>query len=88
MNLDNSHNSYPNNRFVSLWTIFDSRNNNQSSVKKSRTMNILVKISAVLLVLSLANAAEKKETLVLLDNLAVRETHSIFFKNLQGNEKF
>ncbi len=24
------------------------------------------------------------ETLVLLDNLAIRETHSIFFKSLQG----
>lgn len=24
-------------------------------------------------------------TLVLLDNLAIRETHSIFFKSLQGN---
>lgn len=65
---------------------FDSQSINQSSVKKSRTMNILVKISAVLLILSFASAAEKKETLVLLDNLAVRETHSIFFKNLQGNE--
>lgn len=51
-------------------------------------MNLLVKISAVLLILSFANAAEKKETLVLLDNLAVRETHSIFFKNLQGKEIF
>ncbi|CAO1379478.1 unnamed protein product [Diamesa hyperborea] len=49
-------------------------------------MNLLVKISAVLLILSFANAAEKKETLVLLDNLAVRETHSIFFKNLQDRE--
>lgn len=37
----------------------------------------------VVLVASI-NAAEKKETLVLLDNLATRETHSIFFKNLQG----
>ena len=55
-------------------------------MKKSRKMNLLVKISTVLLILSFASAAEKKETLVLLDNLAVRETHSIFFKNLQGNE--
>lgn len=30
------------------------------------------------------NAVQKKETLVLLDNLATRETHSIFFKSLQG----
>lgn len=30
------------------------------------------------------SAAENKETLVLLDTLATRETHSIFFKNLQG----
>lgn len=49
-------------------------------------MNTLVKISAVLLILSFVSAAEKKETLVLLDSLAVRETHSIFFKNLQGTE--
>lgn len=28
--------------------------------------------------------AEPGETLVLLDNLAIRETHSIFFKSLQG----
>jgi len=27
---------------------------------------------------------EDAETLVLLDNLAIRETHSIFFKSLQG----
>lgn len=26
-----------------------------------------------------------QDTLVLLDNLAIRETHSIFFKSLQGN---
>lgn len=26
-------------------------------------------------------------TLVLLDNLAIRETHSIFFKSLQGKQK-
>lgn len=25
-----------------------------------------------------------QDTLVLLDNLAIRETHSIFFKSLQG----
>lgn len=28
--------------------------------------------------------ADPGETLVLLDNLAIRETHSIFFKSLQG----
>lgn len=32
----------------------------------------------------LIDAAENKETLVLLDSLATRETHSIFFKSLQG----
>lgn len=33
-----------------------------------------------------ADIEQKKETLVLLDNLATRETHSIFFKNLQGKK--
>lgn len=33
---------------------------------------------------SFANCAEKQETLILLDSLAIRETHSIFFKSLQG----
>ena len=36
----------------------------------------------VLLLASYINA--DKETLVLLDNLAIRETHSIFFKSLTG----
>jgi hypothetical protein len=41
----------------------------------------LVALSAVLI-----DAAENKETLVLLDSLATRETHSIFFKSLQGKK--
>lgn len=31
-----------------------------------------------------AYAQNAGDTLVLVDNLAIRETHSIFFKNLQG----
>lgn len=34
--------------------------------------------------LALINAQNTGETLVLVDNLAIRETHSIFFKGLQG----
>lgn len=40
---------------------------------------VLIALSAVSI-----DAEEKKETLVLLDSLATRETHSIFFKSLQG----
>lgn len=36
----------------------------------------------VLLLASCINA--DKETLVLLDNLAIRETHAVFFKSLTG----
>jgi hypothetical protein len=38
----------------------------------------------IVLIAAFSNAEQKKDTLVLLDNLATRETHSIFFKNLQG----
>lgn len=38
---------------------------------------LLVAVSAV-------NAVPENEVLVLLDSLAVRETHSIFFKSLNG----
>lgn len=38
--------------------------------------------------LAFANAQNAGDTLVLVDNLAVRETHSIFFKNLQGKNHF
>ena len=42
-------------------------------------------LSALLFVaISFANAGQ--ETLVLLDSLAIRETHSIFFKSLSGND--
>lgn len=34
----------------------------------------------------LAVLPEEATTLVLLDNLAIRETHSMFFKSLQGEE--
>lgn len=32
------------------------------------------------------HSQQEKNTLVLLDNLATRETHSIFFKSLQGKK--
>lgn len=40
----------------------------------------------VFIVISAASsyAELKKDTLVLLDSLATRETHSVFFKSLQG----
>lgn len=44
-------------------------------------------ISIFVLFVTLAafvHSEQEKNTLVLLDNLATRETHSIFFKNLQG----
>lgn len=48
-------------------------------------VKMFIKIFVLIVALSaLVYAAEKKETVVLLDNLATRETHSIFFKNLQG----
>lgn len=36
--------------------------------------------------LALFNAQSTSDTLVLVDNLAIRETHSIFFKGLQGKK--
>lgn len=36
--------------------------------------------------LALINAQNTGDTLVLVDNLAIRETHSIFFKGLQGKK--
>lgn len=36
--------------------------------------------------LALINAQNTVDTLVLVDNLAIRETHSIFFKGLQGKK--
>ena len=40
-------------------------------------------ISLVLCLFASISTADR-ETLVLLDNLAIRETHSIFFKSLSG----
>ena len=44
------------------------------------------KLLILCLAISSANAVLESdaETLVLLDNLAIRETHSIFFKSLTG----
>ena len=47
-------------------------------------MKIFVAVLLIVYSVSQSNAELKKETLVLLDNLATRETHSIFFKSLQG----
>lgn len=49
-------------------------------------MKLLTLIVLILPLLAITYAQQKKETLVLLDNLATRETHSIFFKNLQGKK--
>lgn len=38
--------------------------------------------------LAFAYAQNTGDTLVLVDNLAIRETHSIFFKNLQGKNSY
>lgn len=43
---------------------------------------------SVLLCAANSSAVPENEVLVLLDNLAVRETHSIFFKNLNGEFSF
>ena len=47
-------------------------------------MKLISLFVLIAVILAFVSAEEKKETLVLLDNLATRETHSIFFKNLQG----
>lgn len=47
-----------------------------------RTKMKLLQFSVILTVCLVSAIAQ--DTLVLLDNLAVRETHSIFFKSLQG----
>lgn len=41
----------------------------------------------LLLAVNSAQSVPENEVLVLLDNLAVRETHSIFFKSLNGMSK-
>lgn len=40
----------------------------------------------LLVTTSLAILPDEAPTLVLLDNLAIRETHSMFFKSLQGDD--
>lgn len=47
---------------------------------------LLLLISCVLFI-SVCNVRAGGETLVLLDNLAIKETHSMFFKSLKGNYK-
>lgn len=48
----------------------------------------LIGFSLILMqVLALNFAQNVGDTLVLVDNLAIRETHSIFFKGLQGKLK-
>ena len=47
-------------------------------------MKFIVSILLIIYSAGQSFAELKKETLVLLDNLATRETHSIFFKSLQG----
>ncbi|CAG9802741.1 unnamed protein product [Chironomus riparius] len=49
-------------------------------------MKIFVCILLIIYSVSQSHAELKKETLVLLDNLATRETHSIFFKSLQDRD--
>lgn len=41
-------------------------------------------IAFLVIFVAYSQATKEKETLVLLDNLAIRETHSIFFKTLIG----
>jgi hypothetical protein len=50
----------------------------------SRTSLKLVLLATALLLPLSSQFSASKETLVLLDNLAIKETHSIFFKALQG----
>jgi hypothetical protein len=47
-------------------------------------MNFSILSIVILCLAAFSSAERKKDTLVLLDSLATRETHSIFFKNLQG----
>jgi hypothetical protein len=47
-------------------------------------MNMSAYIFSLVLLLSASLSFADKEMLVLLDNLAIRETHSIFFKSLIG----
>lgn len=49
---------------------------------------MLVIAPIFLVFLGFSDAFADRDTLVLLDNLAIKETHSIFFKNLQGKPKF
>lgn len=45
-----------------------------------------IPIFLLLVTTSLAILPDEAPTLVLLDNLAIRETHSMFFKSLQGDD--
>lgn len=48
-------------------------------------MFLFVKLVVLGLFFIIATAKAAGNTLVLLDNQVIRETHSIFFKSLQGN---
>lgn len=48
------------------------------AIRKIKILSILIGLCAFVY------AQNAGDTLVLLDNLAIRETHSIFFKSLQG----
>lgn len=51
------------------------------------TMKTFIFLASILLIaVSASHSAPENEVLVLLDNLAVRETHSIFFKTLNGEK--
>lgn len=57
-------------------------------VKKHKEINmariVLSTLFGIVAISLICQAQNTADTLVLVDNLAIRETHSIFFKNLHG----
>lgn len=70
-------------------TIFTRTNSTRKEVKEKKMVRVKFQLCLFFVgLLAFANAQNAGDTLVLVDNLAVRETHSIFFKNLQGKNRF
>lgn len=75
-------------------SVFNPTNNDQPTCRLSKMLMVAMRqnmamyrkmwtIFAIFLgIISIVNAGG--DTLVLLDNLAIKETHSMFFKSLQG----
>ena len=74
------------NRFLKIFFRFCFENHfkNQSQKRNIMALKLILSMILCTLVISGSVAENNSRVLVLLDNLAIKETHSIFFKNLNS----